>query len=73
MEIPANCPLEREARRTVRLADQLNAEMRSLRRALRTCRTCPCSQNLGGCPLRRRLLQEIQAAISEIRHEWESD
>ena len=73
MEIPPNCPLEREARRTVRMADQLNAEMRSLRRALRTCRICPYNENHGGCPLRRRLLQEIQTAISEIRHEWESN
>jgi hypothetical protein len=64
-----NCPLARQSRRTLALADDLAQAVRRLRQAQRTCHDCPRPQ---GCRLMQTYQAHLQAAIQQVWEEWDS-
>ncbi len=69
-DLTLTCPVIRRARRTVKLSNNLEKEMRQLRRDLLRCRRCPRSVNGGSCPMLAEYNDAIQQAILEINEEW---
>ena len=62
-----DCPVKKEAERTIELSENYLRSLRRLRRSLRKCRNCPGRQ---GCQLLEGWNRQIEQAITEVHEEW---
>lgn len=68
MKKEKRCPVDIQAKHTMQAGKNFIIEIRKLRRVMNTCDTCI---NLDNCPIRQKINQQIQQAITEINEEFE--